>query len=103
MPKIVIERTSQYANKMRKINVYINNQKVSSIKNGETKEISLQEGVHQIFAKIDWCKTKPLQFSLSANEVKKLQLGSDIKGANGFATIYKTLFDTSNFIYLKEA
>lgn len=102
MAKLIIERTSQYANKFRSIHIYLNNQKIESLKDGEIKEIIVAEGNHEVFAKIDWCKTKPLKLALKKNEEKKLQLGSDLSGLNGLSALYKSIFDTSNFIYLKE-
>lgn len=102
MAKLIIERTSQYANKLRSIHIYLNKQKITALKDGEAKEIVVEKGIHEIFAKIDWCKTKPLTLNLNADEVKRLQLGSELTGLNGLTALYKSIFDTRNFIYLRE-
>ena len=55
MAKINIQRTSEYNNRMRDYQIYIDNKKVGTIENGENKDFEIEEGTHIIEAKIDWC------------------------------------------------
>ncbi len=99
---IIIERTSQRANRMRSINIYDDKQLIGSVKNGETKEFSIAPGSHELSAKIDWCKTAPLKLTINPGEKITLSLGSDLTGLKQLAVLYYIIFDTKNFIYLRE-
>jgi hypothetical protein len=75
MPKVIIERTSEYQNKARKIGIYINGEKVGTISDGESQTFEVTPGKQQIFAKVDWCRSKKNEIIFSENEVKTLVLG----------------------------
>ena len=100
---IEINRTRQYANKARAIAIFVNGKKVGSIKDGETELFNLEEQRNEVFAKIDWCKTKPLEISCKENETVKLELGSSLSGAKMLLAIYYIIFKTSEYLYLKKS
>ena len=103
MKKIVqIKRVEQYVNKLRKIGIYINNQKVDTIRDGETKSFELDTDENEIYVKIDWCKTKPLKIENEENETIKLELGSNLSGWRLLLGIYYITFKTSEYLYLKK-
>jgi len=98
--RIVIHRTSQYANKVRSIGIYINGQKAGTIEDGEVKEFFVSPGSSEIRAKIDWCRTRPLTLNLQEGQTVELELGSPLKGMNIlFAIVY--IFRINDWIYLK--
>lgn len=100
--KIELTRTSQYANYLRSIKIYIDNVEVQSIADGETKSFEVDAGQYEIFAKIDWCKTRPLRIDIRKNETTELELGSEITGWKMlFVPIYLT-FMTKDYLYLKK-
>lgn len=81
MNNINIFRTSQSANRAKKINIYINGKKVTGIKNGGKFNISIDSmSCDEIYAKIDWCKTKPIKLDFSKNSNLYFEVSSDIKG-----------------------
>jgi hypothetical protein len=73
---LIISRTNQIANKVRKIHLYVDGKKVYSISNDETANLELAEGTHSIYAKLDWCETAPMNVTIKAGEKKKLELGA---------------------------
>ncbi len=99
---IVVERTSQWINRARSINIYDNNQLIGSVKNGKTEEFVIAPGSHELIAKIDWCKTTPLKLTINPGEWITLQLGSDIKGIKLLALLYYITLNTNNYIYIRE-
>jgi hypothetical protein len=101
--RIVIQRTRQYANSARSIGIYINGQKTGLIKNGEQKEFNVPAGKIELFAKIDWCKTKPAVLNLQEGQTATFELGSPLKGWKIFLSFWYALFNTSNWLYLKRA
>lgn len=51
MATIIINRTSEYLNRLRDYGVYIDGKKVGTIANGETKEFNVSTGQHSVFMK----------------------------------------------------
>ena len=84
MPKVIIERTSEYRNKARKIGIYINGEKAATISDGESQAFDVEPGKHLIFAKMDWCGSKKNEIIISENETKTLVLSGYKYG--GFMT-----------------
>ena len=100
--KLIIERTSQWNNRLRSSRIFLDGVEVDSVQNGATNEFAISPGSHEIFAKIDWCATRPLKFTIGTGETKTFRLGSDIKGFKLLAALYYILLDTKNYIYLRE-
>jgi hypothetical protein len=44
MSKLIIQRTSEYNNRLRDYGIYIDGQKVDTISNGQTKELTVNSG-----------------------------------------------------------
>lgn len=76
---ITITRTNQYVNRYRKITIYIDGQLLGKISNGETKTFSVNEGQHNLKAKIDWCTSQPLNIHTSPEITNNIELGSPLK------------------------
>lgn len=81
MPKLIIERASEWNNRAREIGIYIDGAKVASISNGKIIDLEVEAGKHQIEAKIDWCRSQAIEIDLKENENKHLHL-SGFKYAN---------------------
>ena len=75
MGKIVIYRTSEYSNRYRNYEVYVDGKKLGKISNGETREYEVLPGQHSLVAKIDWCSSKSILFDMNAGEVKSFKVG----------------------------
>ncbi|MET2985059.1 hypothetical protein [Aureibaculum conchae] len=97
-----ITRTKQYANKARAIGIYINNKKVGTIKDGETKIFILDAEENEVYAKIDWCQTEPQKISTKENETTILKLGSNLSGWKLLLAFYYITVNSSELLYLKE-
>ena len=74
MTKIRIERNSEWNNKARKIGIYIDGEKVGTINDGETQEYEVENGKHEIFAKIDWCRSPKIELNITEDETKAVKL-----------------------------
>lgn len=75
MAIIILNRTSEYVNRLSDYGVYIDGKKVGTIANGEIKEFNVSPGQHSIITKIDWCSSPSLTFDISDNEVKNFKVG----------------------------
>ena len=75
MATIILNRTSEYVNRLRNYSVYIDGKKVGTLADGETKEFVVTPGHHSIVTKIDWCSSKTITFDLSDDEMKEFKVG----------------------------
>ena len=75
MATIRLQRTSEYINRFRDYRIFIDEQQVGTIANGETKYFATNEGQHTIAAKIDWCSSPNISFDIKGNQTKRLKLG----------------------------
>ncbi|HWI92725.1 MAG TPA: hypothetical protein VNT20_15720 [Flavisolibacter sp.] len=75
MATIILNRTSEYINRLRDYLVYIDGKKVGTISNGEIKEFNVPSGQHSMVTKIDWCSSQTVTFDVSEDEVKNFNVG----------------------------
>jgi len=74
MSKLVVNRRSEWANRARKIGLYLDDQKIGAIANGESKEFDLNPGNYKLKAKIDWCGSQLNHLEIKENEVTEVDL-----------------------------
>ena len=76
MATIRLKRTSEYNNRIRDYEIFIDGQQVGTIANGETKDFPTTEGQHTVTAKIDWCSSPNISVDINDNKTKNLKVGS---------------------------
>jgi hypothetical protein len=74
MPKIVITRAAEWANRLRGVGLYLDGKRIGSIANGETKSFDLSPGMHTLEARIDWCSSRLQEFTSSGEEKRYFRL-----------------------------
>lgn len=74
MAVIKIQRGSGYVDKIRNYKVFINNEQVGIISEGEIKEYNVSPGTHTISTKIDWAGSKDIIVDLKENDVINLKV-----------------------------
>ncbi|SOC41517.1 hypothetical protein [Ureibacillus acetophenoni] len=77
---IRLKRTSQFANRARKFKVYLDNQYINDIANGEEISIPVRAGSHQLHITIDWVKSEKYEIELAKGDNINLLCGSPLKG-----------------------
>jgi hypothetical protein len=80
MPTIVINRTSEYSNRLRNYHLFLDGKMIGTISNGQTKQFKTTPGQHTIVAKIDWCSSPEVSFTLSETDKKELTVGGFAHG-----------------------
>lgn len=63
MPETVnvrIVRSRGYVCGLRSFKIYLDDQLVCRIRNGEEKELTVAAGTHRVSARVDWCRTEEL-------------------------------------------
>lgn len=76
MAKLIIHRTCEWYNKLRDYKVYVDDTKIGMVGDGETRAFKLEAGTHKLTSKIDWCRSKTIEFEIKENETKTIELSS---------------------------
>jgi len=100
MATIILNRTSEYVNRLRNYAVYIDGKKIGTIANGETKEFNVSPGQHSIVTKIDWCSSPTVTFDISDDEVRNFKVGG-FKNAKWLMPTAVIVFLLSYIVNLK--
>lgn len=64
--RIVLRRSSEWINRARKLQVFIDGQQAGTISNGGTEDFRVDHGQHTISCKVDWCCSR--DFNFTAND-----------------------------------
>lgn len=74
MPKLLIKRNSEWANKIRSFDLYLNGRKFAEIRDKQVLSFEIPEGKYQLMAKIDWCGSQPLNIEILEGEIKRVEV-----------------------------
>lgn len=76
MNEFTVSRKKEWANRMRSIRLYADDQKVAEISNGETKMIQFPPGKVNLQAKIDWAGSNVLEIDAYGSRNRTIELSS---------------------------
>ena len=68
MTSVKISRISEFASKFRKYKIIVDGDNMGTIKDGKTVEIPVQPGEHELYLKIDWCRSNKITFNIADEE-----------------------------------
>lgn len=74
MAKLIINRSSEFANKIRSIEIILNDEKIGEINDGESKEFDVESGNYNLVAKIDWCYSNITSFTIHDDATVRFNL-----------------------------
>ena len=101
MGKVIIQRESGFADRIRKYKIILNEKEIGTLGNGETKEFDAPTSNNEIFLKIDWCRSNKLRFESSRDSVNQFSGGSNMKGIKLlFSIVY--LFIPHEWLWLRK-
>jgi hypothetical protein len=103
MASLTIMRDSGYADRIRKYKVVIDGAVVGLVSNGETKEFAVSPGHHRLYMKIDWCGSKPVEFTVTERDAVTFQARSNLRGRKLFGALWYALFDRDSYILLEQS
>ncbi len=61
------------------------------------------EGKHTLIAKIDWCGSESIHFSISPGETVNFSVRSNLRGWRILLTLFVILFSRNSYLSLKQA
>ena len=103
MAKIKLNRDSGYVDHQRAYRVVIDGEKRAKTSNGESIEIVVEPGNHEILLKIDWLRSNTINFSINKGEKKEFDCGSSLRGARFMLSIFYVTFLWNKYLWLQES
>ncbi|MDY6965783.1 MAG: hypothetical protein SVM80_07425 [Halobacteriota archaeon] len=98
---IVVKRAKQYVDGARKYRIILDNKELGVISRGEIKDFEIRPGMHEVFLKIDWCRSNKLQFNIQENQRIKFICGCSIKGWKYLIGFMYALFLINRYLYIE--
>ena len=71
MTKLILTRGITWADCLRKYKIKLDDKEVGTIKQGETFTFEISPGPHEIYLRIDWAKSKKIEFNLQEGQTAK--------------------------------
>ena len=92
MAKLLVSRPMEFRNGLRSYKINVDGKNIGSIASGEILEYEISSGSHDIIAKIDWCSSSNIQFNISDEETKEINVKANDKKSWVFPIIAILLF-----------
>ena len=74
MSKIIVYRNTEWANKWRTIDLYMDGEKLGSLEDGQTIAFEIPTGNHSLEAKIDWCGSNTIELMMEEDDIVNLEI-----------------------------
>lgn len=103
MPKLTIQRDTGYADRMRAYKVILDGRVVAKIKNGQRVTLEIDTGEHELFLKVDWCRSNKLNFSTQTGEDVAFSCGSSLRGMKVFLVFFYATILRHKYLWLGPA
>lgn len=107
MGKLIISRRKEWSNRGRKFKIFINDENVDYIENGEVKELNLEPGINKVLFKVDWCSSQEIDLEISDEKAKTIEVSGFKIGRWMYPLFYALLaayfiIKVAFNVYLKE-
>lgn len=99
---IIITRSKDRADARRVYKVFLDGALVGKIKRGEKAKFGLTPGAHKLHVEVDWCRSQTIEFEY-ADKHLKFECGSNLIGWKRWFPLLVILFDSKNYLWLKQA
>ncbi len=101
MNSIKISRDSGYADRIRDYKVICNSEVIGKIRNGETKVFEIAEGQHELYLKIDWCRSNKIKVNVGIEEQVHMYGGSSLRGKKLLFYGFFAIFLPHKYLWLR--
>jgi hypothetical protein len=102
--KITITRKQDFFAIMRELKVFVNGKHVGNVRWDNSNDFSIAPGTHQLYVKMDWCQSEPINIDVGENEVLKYEV-TLLANESKFGVLkqlYDLVFNFSNFFKLEK-
>ena len=101
---ITINRDSGYVDRIRAYKVVLDGNVVGKIKNGQQIKLDVAPGNHQIYLKIDWCRSNTVEFEID-EDIIDFECGSSLRGSKFWIPFVELIYIISKrnqYIWLRK-
>ncbi|MCG9972746.1 hypothetical protein [Christiangramia crocea] len=91
MPKLLLKRNSEWANKMKTYHLYLNGREFTEIRHDEVLSFEIPEGKYRLEARVDWCGSQPLELEFKEGEIRKVEITGFVFSKYLFPSALSTL------------
>jgi len=95
-----VSRDGGFADRVRKYKVIVKGIEIGQIENGETKEFKVEPGKHEVYLKIDWCRSNKVQIEVKEEQVVELSGGSSLRGFKLMFSIFYIIAAPNKYLWL---
>ena len=95
---IYLTRDKGWADSLRAYKVFLDGKFIYKIEQGENYQFNTSPGPHELYLKIDWCRSNKIQFSMENNHSIKFKCRSNLRGWRIFLVL---IFIPSKWIVLE--
>ena len=99
---VIIRRNSGYVDLLRAYKVVLDGNVVGKVKNGQQIEVAVSQGKHELFLKIDWCRSNVIEFENDGSSDIEFECGSNLEGLKILLLILYVTFFRSKYIRLNK-
>jgi hypothetical protein len=101
MSTIRLSRDSGYADRTRDYKVVCNSQVIGKISNGETRVFDVSEGKHELYLKIDWCRSNKVLVDVVPGTQVEVHGGSSLRGMKLLGIFFLPIFLPHKYLWLR--
>ena len=98
---IRITRGSYWSDMARAYKIFIDGVHRGNVKYGETVDFSVENGLHEVCAKIDWCRSSSLFVEVS-NSTVNIEVGPSAIGWRRWVGLVYATFLRHKYLWLRE-
>jgi len=98
-----LNRDKAYADSARAYKIFIDGKQVGMIKNGGEEKMEVDPGNHNIYIKIDWCRTDEMVFEFDGKNTIHFKCGNNLKGWKKAFPFFVLFFSPRKYLWLKRA
>ena len=99
---IRIKRDSALNDSGRAYKVVLDGNVVGKVEVGQQIEVDASDGSHELFLKIDWCRSNKIEFESSSSGDVEFECGSNLRGWKLLFVYVYILFLPHKYIRLKQ-
>ena len=99
---IRIKRDSGFNDNRRAYKVVLDGNVVDKVEDGQQIEVDASQGKHELFLKIDWCRSNKIEFESDSSSDIEFECGSNLRGWKILLVYVYITFLPSKYIWLKQ-
>jgi hypothetical protein len=89
-------RHRAWADRLREYHVLIDNERVGTLRDGQSSTYSVDAGSHRVQLQIDWARSEPRTVDVAAGDIVALEC----RGRNPLAALYWITFGRNRYVEL---